>query len=75
MLREKRTGSVATVLCDSGDRHPNTYYDPDWHDRNHVDTAPREETITRFLGTGFWLDPGILPTAAIADRPTIWDNV
>jgi len=28
------SGSIVTLICDSGDRYMNTYYNPDWLDRN-----------------------------------------
>jgi cysteine synthase A len=30
MLREGKTGSIVTLLCDSGDRYLDTYYDTEW---------------------------------------------
>ncbi|MCX7561202.1 PLP-dependent cysteine synthase family protein [Sulfitobacter sp. F26204] len=30
MLRENRQGSIVTLLCDSGDRYLDTYYNPEW---------------------------------------------
>ncbi|MGY4584442.1 hypothetical protein ACVWWB_004200 [Ewingella americana] len=30
-MREKgETGSIVTLLCDSGERYLNTYFDPEW---------------------------------------------
>lgn len=30
MVRENRQGSIVTLLCDSGERYLDTYYNPDW---------------------------------------------
>ncbi|WP_170325622.1 PLP-dependent cysteine synthase family protein [Ruegeria arenilitoris] len=30
MTRDNRTGSIVTLLCDSGDRYLDTYYDTEW---------------------------------------------
>jgi len=30
MARDNRTGSIVTLLCDSGDRYLDTYYNPEW---------------------------------------------
>lgn len=40
------TGSIVTVLCDSGDRYTETLYSPDWLASRHLDTA-RDEWLDR----------------------------
>lgn len=30
MIANKEKGSVVTLMCDSGERYPETYYNPDW---------------------------------------------
>lgn len=30
MVQQKRRGSIVTLLCDSGERYLDTYYNPDW---------------------------------------------
>jgi cysteine synthase A len=52
-----RTGSVVTLLCDSGDRYACTYYDDDWLAAQHLDPAPYLATVERFLATGHWREP------------------
>ena len=40
MRDEGRTGSIVTLLCDSGERYLDTYYNPEWVQANIGDTAP-----------------------------------
>jgi cysteine synthase A len=30
MMRKGKTGSIVTLLCDSGERYLDTYYNPQW---------------------------------------------
>ncbi|GAB3501276.1 PLP-dependent cysteine synthase family protein [Amycolatopsis cihanbeyliensis] len=55
MLAEGRTGSVVTLLCDSGDRYTHTYYDDAWVAAQSLDLAPHRAVVERFLDTGRWL--------------------
>jgi cysteine synthase A len=52
-----RTGSVVTLLCDSGDRYAGTYYDDAWVAAQHLDLRPHLATVERFLATGAWTPP------------------
>lgn len=52
MLAAGEQGSVVTLLCDSGDRYANTYYDDDWLAREGFDLKPHREALDRFLDTG-----------------------
>jgi cysteine synthase A len=52
-----RTGSVVTLLCDSGDRYGHTYYDDGWLADQGIDPAPYLATVERFLATGEWREP------------------
>ena len=54
MRAADRTGSVVTLLCDSGDRYAHTYYNDDWLARAGLDPAPYLSTVERFLATGEW---------------------
>ncbi|CAM3378351.1 PLP-dependent cysteine synthase family protein [Stackebrandtia soli] len=51
------TGSVVTLLCDSGDRYTNSYFNDDWVARQGLDLAPFTEATRRFLTTGVWAEP------------------
>ncbi|RNL87417.1 PLP-dependent cysteine synthase family protein [Halostreptopolyspora alba] len=57
MLREGRSGSVVTLLCDSGDRYRHSYYDDAWVADKGLDLAPYRATLERFLKSGEWLPP------------------
>jgi cysteine synthase A len=40
MVAEGRRGAIVTLLCDSGERYLDTYYNPDWV-KNHIgDVTP-----------------------------------
>ena len=45
-------GSLVTLLCDSGDRYSNSYYDDAWLEANGLDPAPFEPAIEAFLQSG-----------------------
>jgi Cysteine synthase len=49
-----QTGSVVTLLCDSGERYPHTYFSDDWVAEQGLDLAPHVATTQRFLATGEW---------------------
>lgn len=69
----KQTGIVVTVLCDSGDRYTDTYYNPKWYEKHKIDIKPWKKTITEFLKSGTWNEPTTpVPASTYA---TIWDNV
>lgn len=40
MREEGRTGSIVTLLCDSGERYTESYYNPQWVADNIGDIAP-----------------------------------
>ena len=44
------TGSVVTLLCDSGDRYADTFYDDDWLAAQGIDIAPYATILRRLLG-------------------------
>ena len=45
MLEEGRTGSIVTLLCDSGERYLESYYNPQWVADNIGDIAPWQAEI------------------------------
>jgi cysteine synthase A len=49
MRDEGRTGSIVTLLCDSGERYLDTYYNPAWVKASIGDTAPWTAEIARLL--------------------------
>jgi len=53
-------GSIVTLLCDSGDRYGNTYYDDDWLREHGIDIAPWARALDKFTATGTWMPPTAL---------------
>jgi cysteine synthase A len=47
-------GSIVTLLCDSGERYAQTYYDDGWLRREGIDLAPYARTLELFWSTGTW---------------------
>ena len=45
-------GSIVTLLCDSGDRYLDTYYNPEWVQTNIGDLQPFMAKLERFEATG-----------------------
>jgi len=52
MIAEKRSGSIAGILCDSGERYLNTYYDDAWLKENNFDIIEATAQIKQYLKTG-----------------------
>lgn len=57
MLRAGETGSVVTLLCDSGERYLHTYFSDDWVWDQALDLTPYRSTVERFLAAGAWDEP------------------
>lgn len=49
MRKEGRSGSLVTLLCDSGERYLETYYNPEWVKENIGDLAPWQTEIETLL--------------------------
>jgi cysteine synthase len=45
MMAEGRRGSIVTLLCDSGQRYLDTYYDPDWVAAHIGDLTPYRDAL------------------------------
>mgnify|MGYP001217224990 CR=1 FL=1 len=54
MLAAGQTGSVVTLLCDSGERYTESYYSDEWIAAQGMDLAPYLATIDWFFATGQW---------------------
>jgi cysteine synthase len=61
MRQRGESGSLVTLICDSGERYRQTYYAPDWLAARGLDPAPYEAALTAFL------ECGELPDLAIDD--------
>lgn len=52
MRKANVTGSLVTLICDSGERYGQTYYEPGWLKARGLDPAPVETALSSFLATG-----------------------
>ncbi len=51
-MRERgETGSIVSLICDSGERYRHTYYDEDWLASHELDLAPARQALEGFLAT------------------------
>ena len=60
MKARGETGAIVTLVCDSGARYTDTYYNDDWIRAQGLDIAPWIEAIDRLLDEGS------------SDRITLW---
>ncbi|PQZ85670.1 PLP-dependent cysteine synthase family protein [Arthrobacter sp. MYb222] len=54
MLERGEQGSVVTLICDSGERYANTYYNEQWVAEQGLDLEPYAAQLERFIQTGAW---------------------
>jgi cysteine synthase len=54
MVADGRSGSVVTLLADSGDRYIATYFNDDWLAQNGLDPSGPAETLIEFENSGRW---------------------
>lgn len=47
-----RTGSIVTILCDSGERYAHSYYDPAWYARQGIDVDGADAALADVLAGG-----------------------
>jgi cysteine synthase A len=52
MRKAGETGSLVTLICDSGERYRQTYYEPQWLESRKLDPAPFEADLSALLDTG-----------------------
>ncbi|WP_115717619.1 PLP-dependent cysteine synthase family protein [Gallaecimonas mangrovi] len=52
MAKAGQQGSVATLICDQGERYLNTYYNPDWRSAKGIDTAHWLPKLRQFWHQG-----------------------
>lgn len=50
MAAKGRQGSIVTLMCDSGLRYLDTYYNPDWVAERIGDIAPYQKTLAAVVG-------------------------
>ncbi|MFP8965293.1 PLP-dependent cysteine synthase family protein [Pokkaliibacter sp. CJK22405] len=54
MQQQGLKGSIVTLICDSGERYPDTYYDDVWVQQHIGDIAPVLTRLDEFEQTGEW---------------------
>lgn len=52
MARRGEEGSIATLICDGGERYAETYYNDDWLGQRGLDWRPEAEATEAFLRRG-----------------------
>jgi cysteine synthase A len=65
MMRTGEEGSVVTMICDSGERYLQTYYDDVWMAQKKVDLRHWRRKLAAFLESGCW--DGTLAHATYGD--------
>ncbi len=56
MQLESKSGSLVTMICDSGILYEDTYYNADWLKENNYNITPYLDQIYRYYETGKWVD-------------------
>jgi cysteine synthase A len=54
MARAGEEGSIVTMVCDSGERYLQTYYDDAWMAQKKVDLQPWRRQLAEFYESGAW---------------------
>lgn len=54
MARAGESGSVVTLICDSGERYLQTYYDDAWMAQKKIDLRPWQRQLSDFHKSGAW---------------------
>jgi cysteine synthase A len=52
MIKNKQQGSVVSIICDSGERYLNSYYNDEWVAQQQLDLAPYSAQLERFTHSG-----------------------
>ncbi|MBB5165108.1 PLP-dependent cysteine synthase family protein [Mycobacterium sp. AZCC_0083] len=54
MVAQKRSGSVVTLLADSGDRYADTYFSQEWLTQSGLNDSAPAAVLVEFERSGFW---------------------
>lgn len=54
MVAQRQSGSVVSLLCDSGDRYGNTYFDDEWLGEHGFDLTEATAVLDEFFASGMW---------------------
>jgi cysteine synthase A len=71
MKTRHRSGSIASLICDSGDRYADTIYDPNWRAAQNLDLTDWRERFRRYDLTGY-LEHGA--SATDPDGIVVWNR-
>lgn len=52
MIKNNQSGSVVSMICDSGERYLNSYYDDEWVAKQKLDLTPFLAQLTSFMNSG-----------------------
>ncbi len=52
MIKHNQQGSVVSMICDSGERYLNSYYNDDWVAQQGLDLRPYTKQLNNFLQSG-----------------------
>lgn len=63
MNQQQRSGSIVTLICDSGERYAHTYFDDEWLAGQGIDIAPSMALIEEVLASGIFA-PALLLDAS-----------
>jgi cysteine synthase len=55
MIAQGRSGSVVTLLADSGERYTDTYFDDEWLSSRGLDPSASSEVLHEFERSGRWV--------------------
>ncbi|MGK2865592.1 MAG: PLP-dependent cysteine synthase family protein [Mycobacterium sp.] len=55
MTAQQRSGSVVTLLADSGDRYTDTYFDAEWLASHGLNPSIPAEALVEFESSGLWV--------------------
>ncbi|WAC56785.1 PLP-dependent cysteine synthase family protein [Gordonia sp. SL306] len=54
MVAQRQSGSVVSLLCDSGDRYGTTYFDDGWLGEHGFDLTEATAVLEKFFASGKW---------------------
>lgn len=57
MQQQGIKGSVVSLICDSGQRYCETFYDPEWLAKNDLEPTVEIEALRCFFDSGVWQSP------------------
>ena len=52
MIKDNQQGSVVSMICDSGERYLNSYYNDEWVKQQGLDLAPYTQQLKHFIASG-----------------------